>query len=191
MNDWRQQEKITGQYGRLRIAIPTNLRTPHDCLMPAANIVSMVFLDRKPHCIQNNNSFLQGIHREMRHIKNCNLGLALIYGLTVYRKLFGSYKKMINQNRCWTTATVSNLGFLFHQTPFPLRNGNLRVDHELELTAIHSVPPIRPQTVLGVCAFSYADCLTIDMQYDSELINTDQAKKLFDLLIKHLLSVPV
>lgn len=191
MNDWRQQEKITGQHGRLRIAIPTNLRTPNDCLMPAANIVSMVFLDRKPDHIQNNNSFLQGIHREMHHIKSCNLGLALIYGLTVYRKLFGSYEKMINRNRCWTTATVSNLGLLFQQTPFPKRSGNLCIDKELELTEIHSVPPIRPQTVLGVCAFSYSNCLTIDMQYDSELLNTVQAKKLFDLLMKYLLSAPV
>jgi NRPS condensation-like uncharacterized protein len=191
MNDWRQHEKITGQSGRLRIAIPINLRTPNDYLMPSANIVSMVFLDRKPRRIQNNNSFLQGICREMHHIKNCNLGLALIYGLTVYRKLFGSYEKMINQNRCWTTATLSNLGLLFHQTPFPLRNGNLCIDKELELTEIHSVPPIRPQTVLGVCAFSYANHLTIDMQYDSELLNTDQAKNMFNLLMKYLLSAPV
>ncbi|MDR0706179.1 MAG: hypothetical protein LBF88_14490 [Planctomycetaceae bacterium] len=191
MNDWRQHEKIPEQAGWLRIAIPTNLRTLNDCLMPAANIVSMVFLDRKPNRLQNNHSFLQGICREMRHIKKCNLGLALIYGLTVYRKLFGSYEKMINQNRCWTTVTISNLGLLFHQTPFPLHNGNLRIDKELELTEIHSVPPIRPQTVLGVCAFSYANHLTLDMQYDSELLNPDQAKKLFDLLIKYLLSAPV
>jgi NRPS condensation-like uncharacterized protein len=191
MNDWQQQEKITGQQGRLRIAIPTNLRTPNDDLMPAANIVSMVFLDRKPNRIRNNHSFLQKIHREMRHIKDCNLGLALIYGLTVYRKLFGSYKKMINQNRCWTTATISNLGSLFLQTPCPRRNNNLLFDKELELLEIHSVPPIRPQSVLGVCAFSYANRLTIDMQYDSELLNTTQAKKLFDLLINYLLSAPM
>jgi hypothetical protein len=127
----------------------------------------------------------------MRHIKDCNLGLALIYGLTVYRKLFGSYKKMINQNRCWTTATISNLGSLFLQTPCPRRNNHLLFDKELELLEIHSVPPIRPQTVLGVCAFSYANRLTIDMQYDSELLNTTQAKKLFDLLIDYLLSVPM
>ncbi|MDR2756651.1 MAG: hypothetical protein LBC20_13180, partial [Planctomycetaceae bacterium] len=152
MNDWREQENITGQHGRLRIAIPTNLRTPNDYSMPAANIVSMVFLDRKPNRIRNTISFLRGIHHEMCHIKNCNLGLALIYGLTVYRKLFGSYSKMINQNRCWTTATVSNLGLLFSQTPCPHRNNNLLFDKELELTEIHSVPPIRPQTVLGVCA---------------------------------------
>jgi NRPS condensation-like uncharacterized protein len=187
MNDWRQQEKTDGHEGRLRVAVPTNLRTPKDYLMPAANIVSMVFLDRKPNCIRNDLSFLQKIHREMRHIKNCNLGLALIYGLTVYRKLFGSYKKMINQNRCWTTATVSNLGLLFHQTPCPCRNNHLLFDKELELLEIHSVPPIRPQTVLGVCASSYANRLTIDMQYDSELLNTTQAKKLFDLLIDYLL----
>ncbi|MDR3198802.1 MAG: hypothetical protein LBU34_13125 [Planctomycetaceae bacterium] len=191
MNDWREREKIGGQQGRLRIAIPTNLRTPKDYSMPAANIVSMVFLDRKPHCIRNTISFLRGIHREMRHIKNCNLGLALIYGLTVYRKFFGGYSKMINRNRCWTTATISNLGLLFSQTPCPRRNNRLFFDEELELTEIHSVPPIRPQTVLGACASSYANRLMIDMQYDTELLNTVQAKKLFDLFIDYLLSVSI
>jgi NRPS condensation-like uncharacterized protein len=189
MNDWREREGITGQQGRFRVAIPTNLRTPNDDSMPAANIVSMVFLDRKPRHIRNTISFLLGIHREMCHIKRCNLGLALIYGLTVYRKLFGSYSKMINQNRCWTTATISNLGLLFPKTPCPLRNNHLLFDKELELTEIHSVPPIRPQTVLGVCASSYANRLTIDMQYDTELLNTVQAKKLFDSLIDYLLIV--
>ncbi|MDR0337411.1 MAG: hypothetical protein LBI18_10005, partial [Planctomycetaceae bacterium] len=122
MNAWRQQEKITGQAGRFRIAIPTNLRTPNDGFMPAANIVSMVFLDRKPDQIRDDHSFLRNIHKEMNHIKYCNLGLALIYGLTVYRQLFGSYAKMTDQNRCWTTATISNLGSLFPQTPCPRRN---------------------------------------------------------------------
>lgn len=191
MNNWREQEKITDQHGRLRIAVPTNLRTPNDFAMPAANIVSMVFLDRKPRHIRNTIDFLQGIHHEMCYIKKCNLGLALIYGLTVYRSLFGSYSKMINRNRCWTTATVSNLGLLFSQTPCPQRNNHLLFDEELELTEIHSVPPIRPQTVLGVCASSYANRLIIDMQYDTELLNKNQAKKLFDLLIDQLLSVSI
>ncbi|MDR1964393.1 MAG: hypothetical protein LBQ50_11485, partial [Planctomycetaceae bacterium] len=59
----------------------------------------------------------------------------------------------------------------------------------LELTAIHSVPPIRPQTMLGVCALSYENRMTIDLQYDSEMLNPSQIKTLFDLLLGHLLAL--
>jgi NRPS condensation-like uncharacterized protein len=189
INNWQQRENQTGQRGRIRIAVPINLRTPNDHLMPAANIVSMVFLDRKPkqiQNIQNKNSFLQKIHREMMHIKKHHLGLALIYGLAVYRKLFGSYKKMIDRNRCWTTAVASNLGSLFSQTPCPRRNGNLLFDTELELMEIHSVPPIRPQSAIGVCISSYANRLTVNMQYDVGLLNEEQANRLFDFLTAEL-----
>ena len=173
-------------FGQLRLAVPTDLRTPNIADVPAANIVSMVFLDRKPKDIRNDDAFLQGIHREMSHIKRCNLGLAFIHGLTVYKKLFGDYRKMINKNRCWTTGTVSNLGRLFDATPFPATaNGHLQIG-DIELLNVYSVPPIRPQSVFGACASTYAGRLTLTLQYDTEALTHRQAEELFDTI--HLFS---
>ncbi len=179
LNAWREQQKIPCQRGYLRLAVPTNLRTAADRLMPAANIVSMVFLDRKPAEISDTEEFSQRIHREMEHIKRCNLGWALIHGLAVYRRLFGSYKKMIDQNRCWTTATVSNLGVCFAEAPFLKRDRRIFLDDELELLRLDSAPPIRPQSALGICLLCYAGRLTVNMQYDTTVLRADQAETIF------------
>ena len=171
---------LESQFGQLRLAVPTDLRTPNVADIPAANIVSMVFLDRKPKNIRNDAAFLRNIHREMAHIKRCNLGLAFIHGLTAYKKLFGDYRKMIDQNRCWTTGTVSNLGRLFGKTPFPAAaDGCLRIGN-MELTHIYSTPPIRPQSVFGVCVSTYAERLTLTLQYDTEALTRGQAEELLD-----------
>lgn len=190
LKEWQTQENIPPGKGFLRLAVPVNLRTPEDHLMPAANIVSMVFLDRKPGSIQNSSAFSHAIHREMEHIKHCNLGLALIFGLTVYRRLFGGFARMIGQDRCWTTATVSNLGTCFADSPFLKRNERLLIDRDLELVRIDTAPPIRPQSALGISLLSYAGRLTLNMQYDTTLLHADQARRFFDLLCDYLEESP-
>ena len=168
--------------GQLRLAVATDLRTPDVANISAANIVSMVFLDRKPKNIHSGHAFLRKIHREMAHIKRCNLGLAFIHGLTIYKKLFGDYRKMINQNRCWTTGTVSNLGRLFAESSFPkTAEGHLRIG-SMELLNIYTAPPIRPRSVFGACAATYAGRLTLTLQYDTEALSRPQAKELLDAI---------
>jgi len=167
---------------QLRLAVPTDLRTPNVANAPAANIVSMVFLDRKPRNICSDDTFLRGIHREMTHIKHCNLGLAFIHGLTIYKRLFGDYRKMIDQNRCWTTGTVSNLGRLFDKTPFPVTDeGYLRIG-DMKLVNIYATPPIRPQSIFGAAASTYAGRLTLTLQYDTEALAHRQAEELLDAM---------
>ncbi|MCL2005311.1 MAG: hypothetical protein FWG73_04015 [Planctomycetaceae bacterium] len=173
-------------HGRnLRIAVPINLRTAADELMPAANIVSMVFLDRKPKDIQPVQAFYDGIHREMSHIKRYNLGWAMIRGLTVYRRLFGNYRKMMHPDRCWTTATVSNLGRVFTDTPLPKREGNVLVDHSLELLGVEAFPPVRSSTALGICLMTYAGRLTVNLHYDAAVLTQADAERILDTLVSH------
>ena len=184
METCRQRWNIRLEHssGQLRLAVATDLRTPALADISAANIVSMVFLDRKPKNIRNDDTFLHGIHREMAHIKRCNLGLAFIHGLTIYKKLFGDFRKMIDQNRCWTTGTVSNLGPLFVDAPFlATEEKHLRIG-DMELINIYAVPPIRPQSVFGACLSTYAGRLSLTFQYDTEALTRQQARELFDAL---------
>ncbi|MDR3233397.1 MAG: hypothetical protein LBT46_07020, partial [Planctomycetaceae bacterium] len=166
------------QAGYWRIAVPTNLRTDGDRLMPAANIVSMVFIDRKTYKITDTEAFRCGIHREMQYIKRCHLGLALIHGLRIYRCLFGNFTKMIRRDKCWTTATVSNIGVLFDKLPFPKKDGRIQLGDNLELFSVSSVPPIRPQTLLGVCVLTYANRMSVCVHYDTAVLTQSEAEKL-------------
>ena len=181
------RDDTTRENTHLRIAVPTNLRTANEDLMPASNIVSMVFLDRKPIHIQPVSSFYRGVHNEMQHIKRNKLGWAFIHGLTIYRRIFGSFRKMMNPNRCWTTATVSNLGQLFTDIPLPKRNGNVQIDSSLELVGFEAAPPVRASTALGISIMTYADRLTISFHYDSAILSQSQANDTLETLCGEIL----
>jgi NRPS condensation-like uncharacterized protein len=183
MKNWQGQHVAAKKSGHLRIAVPTNLRTPVDVRMPAANIVSMVFLDRKPENIQLVESFYREVHCEMQHIKRCNLGWAFLHGLTVYRKVFGSFRKMMQPNRCWATATVTNLGRLFTDIPLPIREGRVQIDESLELIGIEASPPVRTQTAIGICAMTYADRMTINLHYDANVLTRSDALSILDDIV--------
>jgi NRPS condensation-like uncharacterized protein len=179
MKKWQEQNQMSVK-SNLRIAVPTNLRTSADDRMPAANIVSMVFLDRKPKNIQGVPPFYQGVHREMQHIKRCDLGWAFIFGLTVCRRILGSLRKMTGQNRCWTTATVTNLGRLFGDVPLPRREGCVQIDNSLELIGVETSPPVRSSTALGIGVMTYDDCMTINLHYDSNVLTRSDAQSILD-----------
>lgn len=180
MQHWRTQHVTDGNRGHLRVAVPTNLRTSADTRMPAANIVSMVFLDRKLKKIQRTKSFYQEVHEEMQHIKRCDLGWAFIHGLTLYRCVFGSFRKMTRKDRCWTTATVSNLGRLFADVPLPIREGCVQIDDSLALIGVESSPPVRSWTAMGICAMTYAERMTINFHYDSGVLTRSDAQSILD-----------
>ena len=184
MKHWRGQHVADKNGGYLRIAVPTNLRTSADDRMPAANIVSMVFLDRKPKNIQDVSLFYQGIYREMQHIKRCNLGWAFIHGLTMYQRVFGGFRKMIQQERCWTTATVTNLGQLFTDVPLPMREGRVQIDESLELIGVETAPPVRPWTALGISVLTYAGGMTINLHYDSGVLTQSDAQSIWDGIVR-------
>jgi len=194
MKKWREQhitdksaaDKSTAdkKRGNLRIAVPMNLRTAADERMPAANVVSMVFIDRKPEKIRASQTFYQGIRREMRHIKRCDLGWAFIFGLTLYRLVFGNFRKMMLPDQCWTTATVSNLGRLFADTPLPVRAGRVQIGDSLEIIGVEAVPPVRPSTAIGISVLTYADCLTINLHYDSAVLTRSDALSMLTDMLK-------
>ena len=181
MKNWRKQHVADKRRGYLRVAVPINLRTLADNRMPAANIVSMVFLDRIPEKIQDLESFYRGACGEMQHIKRNNLGWAFIHGLTVYQQIFGSFRKMIQQDRCWTTATVTNLGQVFAEVPLPIREGRVQIGESLELIGVETSPPVRPWTALGISILTYADCMTINVHYDSSVLTCSDAQSIINL----------
>ena len=175
-----EQHVADKKRGYFRIAVPINLRTPADDRMPAANIVSMVFLDRTPAQIQDTQSLYQGVYCETQHVKRHNLGWTFIRGLSIYQRVFGSFRKMIQQDRCWATATVTNLGRLFVDIPLPKREGRVQIDESLELIGVETSPPVRPWTALGISVMTYADCLTINLHYDSAVLTRSDAQSILD-----------
>lgn len=180
--DGRAQKK---ERGYLRIAVPINLRGKQGGKISAANLSSMVFVDRLKEKITDGDAFLERIHHEMAHIKKNELGFAFVHGLTFFKKLLGGFELMCGGDRCWTTGTVSNLGVLFRRSPLAREDGGI-VAGNLELFDVQAAPPIRRGSVFGVSAETYAGALRFGMQYDAKILSAARADILFAAIEKHL-----
>ncbi len=77
--EWRLRQNIVDDGSWLRMMIPMSLRTADDRLMPAANMVSSVFLDRRGPDFADADLLLRGIHEEMDLIKRTAPGFYLYF----------------------------------------------------------------------------------------------------------------
>ena len=191
---WRKSENITETGRYLRIAVPTDLRNEPAELSTAANRVSMVFLDRKSPSADNSQKLLTGIHREMSHIKRHRLGWAFIFGLSLFKNVFGGFHGMIRQKRCWSSCVLTNLGRVFHRTALPTSDGKIRLDGAedggtLILERVSGSPPVRPWTVFGINVVTYRKEVFLTLHYDPVAVSAEAAERFFDLFLNKLASI--
>lgn len=162
---WVSQHDPAKEGGWFRIMIPTNLRTPADAVMPAANVVSMVFNDRRPHKWSSPRRLVNVLRMEMRLCKRWRLGLTMIHALNLARRFPGALEKLLPADRCLATSVLSNLGDLENQTSLPRREGRI-VAANVIVERIELLPPLRPMTRASFGAVSYAGRLTVSLTYD-------------------------
>jgi hypothetical protein len=134
--------------GWIRLGVPMSLRTKSDHLLPAANRVSMVFLDRVPADRRDRAGLLRGVRDEMELIRSHQLGHIFPLTLRAFRRLPGGLPRHSARAETQTTAVFSNLGRCFHRSPLLDEEGGVRVG-ESRLEHWWIVPPIRPGTALA------------------------------------------
>jgi len=180
MARFRQQEGCT-KNELLRLAVPMNLRSEEDVHTPATNIVSMVFLDRKSCDITQGTwqELLLGIHRRMLHVKKNNLGLTLIFGIGLQKKLFRRLEKMVDHSHCFSTSALSNINASSFYTLFPKNAEGLpRISEAITLTNITGVAPIRVTTPAGFCVVTSPGGATVAVNYNADVLTREQVERL-------------
>lgn len=173
--EWRARHFFDLGKNWLRLSVPVNLRGPDDHALPAANVVSMVFLDRRQQDLADPESLLHGIRDEMGLIKRCGLGLTMVFTLGALRALGGLRRGPADT--CSATAVLSNLGVIWARHPLAGTDGRLRCG-DVVLERIDAAPPVRPQTYAAFCAGTYAGRLNISLHYDSQAIAPNKAEDL-------------
>jgi NRPS condensation-like uncharacterized protein len=174
---FRASRELAENDAWLRLTVPVNLRSVDDQQLPAANVVSMVFLDRNAADCEDPASLLAGIGQEMQLIKRNRLGVTFPLSLQFVRYLPGAMarlQKTLDQPVCRGSAVLSNLGRSFLDAPLSRCDGKL-VAGKMTLEKIEFLPPVRPQTTtaLGVC--TYADRLQIALHYDPRALAATDA----------------
>ena len=187
--DFRARHSDTAASDWIRILVPLNLREAGDHDMPAANVVSMVFLDRRPSQIARTDRLLDGIHAEMDMIRRRRLGLTFIASLCCLRWLPGGIAARVNQERCEATCVVSNMGRAMADSPLA-RRGEKIVAGNVVLEGIDLFSPVRAGTAVSVALVHYAGELQLCLHYDSRQITEPQADELMATYLR-MIRIPL
>ncbi|TWU25708.1 acyltransferase PapA5 [Bythopirellula polymerisocia] len=188
LGEFRKARKLGDGSEWLRISIPMNLRTQHFKRSSAANVVSMVFLDRRPQSFDDGLSLLNTIGHEMQEIKRKRLGLIFPLMLQFMRSLPGAVtrlQQMSEKQVCNATTVLSNLGKPLRDVPLP-RSDEKIVAGEMTLERIEFLPPVRPYTSAALGVSTYAGRLDISIHYDSRAITAANARELLEVYVERL-----
>lgn len=149
----------------IRLATPMSLRTKSDHALPAANRVSMVFLDRRPGDRRDAPRLVQSFKDEMNIIRDHALGHIFPLSLAVGRLLPGGLRRTTGLSKPQATAVLSNLGRCFHRSPLADDAGSIRLGAS-RLAEWWIVPPVRPGTALAAATHETGGRRTIAFQLD-------------------------
>lgn len=148
-----------------RIMVPVNLRVKGDDALPAANVVAMVNIDRRPHRWANPTRMLRVLHWEMAAVKRLRLGVIFVLILGTLHRRFG-LQRFLSNERCQATCVVSNLGAVLPEFSNDL------------VSAVEFYPPIRPLTAVAFGAATCGERLTLSLHYDAAAMSKDEATEL-------------
>lgn len=185
LRDWRRRV-VDSPRGWLRLSVPVNLRTIADRRLPAANVMSLVFPDRRVRDMEDPQRLLDSIHEEMSVIKQLRLGLTFVMALQICQWLPGVLRRMARASRCGTTALLTNMGEVADRFHLPYDAQGRLVVGDAVLDSVDGLSPVRPQTCIGLAALAYAGRFHVTLSYDSRVLTAADACGLIDTLIARL-----
>jgi hypothetical protein len=167
LDDWFAAHRPAARQQFLRVMVPTNLRTAADRQTPAANIVSLVNLDRRPARYADHRRLLKSLSWEMAIIKRCRLGITM-HHLAWLARRFGKFRWLVRDDRCLCTCVLSNLGDASGAGEFA-SGGSSSAESGLELVSLDFLPPIRPWTAAAFGVLSYRGRLAVTLHLDPRM----------------------
>ncbi len=185
--DWNESTRPVGPRQWLRMNVPTSLRRAADEEMPAANVMSFAFIDRRAGQSADMLSLVDSIRVEMEAIKRLRLSLYFIGQMSILAAIPGAMRMVLRANRCFASAVLTNVGDPTRRfrVRFPRRD-NKAVVGNLVLENIIGVPPIRALTRVGVALTSYAGGLTVSLLCDRRWFSRRQAQDFLAVYLKRI-----
>lgn len=185
---WNRTLKPGNEKGVLRVMIPTSLRSAEDVATPAANIVSMVYLDRRLHRYATPRQLLRSVRWEMTICKKWRLGLTMIQFMRLFSHLPGGLGSMLPGDRCLSTSVLSNVGDLTRCLALPVRDGRIVVGDTV-LERYDVLPPVRPLTSASFGANSYNGRMCLAIHCDPYSFTPADAQNLLEAYARQVVAV--
>ncbi|MGA2068739.1 MAG: chromosome condensation protein [Thermoguttaceae bacterium] len=182
MDGWRQSRGLGGDKRWLRLMVPMSLRGPEDREMPAANIVSTLYIDRRPRELVDPAVLLDGIHDELALYKRHQLGVLFVLSLQLCRWLPGGLERTVRRKPSLGTAILTNVSRPLDLVRLPREDGKL-VAGNVVLETCDGFPPIRPGICAALGVMGYAGRLRLGLHYDARVLDRDQASDLLQRFV--------
>jgi hypothetical protein len=185
LDAWRRQCGFPDSNWQ-RLMLPISMRSPGDRHMPAANVVSTVFLDYRPSRDTDPHALLVRINTLLEQIKNDHFGLAWLLLLTSLQRLPHAWAKVRrSRRRCLISTLVTNIGPVLAASPLPRSDRHLVVG-DMTLEEVEFLPVTRPLQCLSFAVSLYAGRVSLGMRYDSRVLSAEQAENVFDVYVRAL-----
>jgi hypothetical protein len=186
--DWNRAQKPDDPGGWLRIGIPINLRGREDVNLPAANLMSMVFLNQRARdCIADRaGELLKGIRQQMQAPRIRRLGSLFIVGVAGMRaaRVLHWFQ---TQPLCLSTVVFRNLGELTRRLPAQLSLRDDRIcSGGLVVEEVSGRVPLRPLMRAAFLAHTYAGRLTLSVNADPSCFSPEDSRRLLLCFVDHL-----
>ncbi len=187
IHDWRVETGVARGADWMRLMVPINMRRAEDRSIPAANIVSTIYLDRQPAHCESPQELLRSIHEEMTLIKSRELGLIFPLTLRLARLLPGGIARLTSNQQCVATAVFTNTMRPLDHWQLPREGGRLLAGN-LVLENLDVYAPLRRNTLLTCAVLTYADRLRICARMDGRYLNLTDRDRFLSLLRKRLMA---
>ncbi len=179
IDDWNKKFNPSASDKLIRIMIPMNLRVAQPA--SAANMVAMINVDRRVGKWKSKRWFQRLLSKEMSIVKKLQAGITANRFLQLQKQFLGRWPMQEDQQSCFASCVVSNLGDLSSQLGQNFQFGNSR------LVAFRLRAPLREHTNVFIAAFSLADQLNFNVTFNSKYLNQFQSEFLLDLIRQAIL----
>ena len=185
--DWQRRRGLSPRT-RMRVAVPTDLRSRADERMPAANRYTYVFLERVLAECLDWQSLLPGLQRDFQERRQEGRGAQFLDALRRVAPFRRAMRWCLARRTCFSTAVLTNLSDpswrLRKRLPVDAE-GLMWLDKARCLDIQIRTPPLRPGTCWGIGIFEYAGRMTVSFRYDTTVISSAAADAIMDRYVTH------
>ncbi|MBX7187301.1 MAG: hypothetical protein K1Y01_19315 [Vicinamibacteria bacterium] len=170
---WRERQGESADGSWIRVATPFDLRTLEQLeRLPAANVMSLVFLDRRARAVRQPDRLLISLRNEMGFIRAWRLALTFVLALAALKPFSGLRRRLMKLR---ATAFATNLGRIVPTGPMgKVTAGGVTLDR------VDAFVPLLPDTPLSFGFYQYAGELNLTLRYDPEVFTASDAREFFD-----------
>lgn len=165
--------------------MPVNVRRPIDYRMPAANVISLSFIDRAADQLADPMGLLGNLHTETEQTIRLRTSLVFVPALKLLGILPGQLYARIRRPHCQASAALSNLGILLMRSPL-LGPDRRAISGGVTLESMEASMPLRDLTHVAFAASIYGRKLSLSISHDPRWIDTVDSRELLESYVQQL-----